>query len=370
MKKLFRMFLEWAAKPDVIILVKSLLWCTTVGIEQVWYFSKRSYCYAVQPLINKCYLAFGLLFKGTNYHSYMNFMGTLIKRFLAWAWDFTKRGYSGESLLFPMLIGLIFYIVRIATKEAVECDAPESWQLLVQDPATPSVEGMIFFYNYLMLFIIVIGILVCYMLYIIIFQFKKENKTQIAIFTHSSVLEIVWTFLPAVILGMIAVPSFKLLYSLDDFSNPNMTLKIIGHQWYWSYELSDYADKNYIGILGYNFDSYMISSNDLTFGSFRLLEVDNRVILPIQNHIRLLVTAADVLHSWAVPSFGIKVDACPGRLSQASLYVKREGVFYGQCSEICGINHGFMPIVVKTVNQQLFIFWNAIKTEFIFKDNS
>ena len=140
-----------------------------------------------------------------------------------------------------------------------------------------------------------------------------------------------------------------------------------GHQWYWSYEYSDYltlTDKHIC------FDSYMISTNDLISGSFRLLEVDNRVVLPINTHIRLLVTAADVLHSWAVPSFGIKIDACPGRLAQVSLFLKREGVYYGQCSEICGVNHGFMPIVVKGVVPDTYMDWIGVKTETFTSSNT
>jgi len=136
---------------------------------------------------------------------------------------------------------------------------------------------------------------------------------------------------------------------------------VIGNQWYWSYEYSDYATLEGGDTLA--FDSYMIASDDLLKGSFRLLEVDNRIVLPVNSHIRLLVTAADVLHCWTIPSFGVKVDACPGRLSQASLFIKREGVYYGQCSEICGVNHGFMPIVVKGVSADQFTNWIAAKLE-------
>ena len=150
---------------------------------------------------------------------------------------------------------------------------------------------------------------------------------------------------------IITIPSFALLYSLDEVINPSMTLKVIGHQWYWSYEYSDSSNpKNIL-----NFDSYMKSEEDLTLGNFRLLEVENRIGLPIKIHIRLLVTAADVLHSWVVPSLGIKVDACPGCLNQGFLFLKREEGFHGQCSEICGINHGFMPIVVQGVKIYKFI---------------
>jgi len=241
------------------------------------------------------------------------------------------------------------------------CDAPEPWQLSIQDPATPVLEGMIFFHDYLMFFLIVIGFFVVWMLYYVIVSFNKETSIS-SPFTHSSVLEIVWTIIPAFLLLLIAIPSFALLYSLDELIDPMITLKIVGHQWYWSYEYSDYANIEDKGSL--NFDSYMIATSDLTKGSFRLLEVDNRIVLPIKTHIRLLVTAADVLHSWAVPSFGVKVDACPGRLSQASLFIKREGVYYGQCSEICGVNHGFMPIVVKAVSTDLYLSWLIDKLEF------
>jgi len=236
------------------------------------------------------------------------------------------------------------------------CDAPEAWQFGPQDPATSIAEGMLSFHNYLMFFVIVIGTVVIWMLNYSIKNFNNTvNKTSTK-FTHSSLLEIIWTIIPAVILVLIAIPSFSLLYSLDELIDPNVTLKIVGHQWYWSYEYSDYT-----GFVAndsdLNFDSYMISTNDLEMGTFRLLEVDNRVVLPINTHIRLLVTAADVLHSWAIPSFGIKVDACPGRLSQASLFIKREGVYYGQCSEICGVNHGFMPIVIKGLSVSSYIQW-------------
>jgi len=241
------------------------------------------------------------------------------------------------------------------------CDASEPWQLGLQDPATPVFEGMIFFHNYLVFFLIIIGCFVFWVLYFTLSSFDEAvnpaSKRQI--FTHSSLLEIVWTILPAVVLLLIAIPSFALLYSLDELIDPSVTLKVIGHQWYWSYEYSDYASLSGGETLGY--DSYMVTMDDLLKGSFRLLETDNRVVLPVNTHIRVLVTAADVLHSWAVPSFGIKVDACPGRLTQASLFLKREGVYYGQCSEICGVNHGFMPIVVKGVSVDKFTNWIVAK---------
>jgi cytochrome c oxidase subunit 2 len=239
------------------------------------------------------------------------------------------------------------------------CDAAEDWQLGMQDPATPAMEGMINFHNYIMIYLITIGIFIVWMLFKVAIDFNEKNHPIPERFTHSSALEIIWTFIPAIILGFIAGPSFGLLYSLDELIDPTITLKIVGHQWYWSYEYSDYFTS--YGVQGLNFDSYLLASSDLTEGSFRLLEVDNRVILPTKTHIRLLITAADVLHCWAVPSFGIKVDACPGRLSQASLFIERKGVYYGQCSEICGINHGFMPIVVRSVSVNTYIKWLVLR---------
>jgi len=241
------------------------------------------------------------------------------------------------------------------------CDAPESWHMGFQDPATPVVEGMLDFHNYLVFFSIFIAFFVCLMLYIVVLRFNDKSNPVPEKFTHSSVLEIVWTIIPAFMLLLIAIPSFSLLYSLDELVNSSVTLKIIGHQWYWSYEYSDYSE--IAGGESLSFDSYMVSFEDLTFGSFRLLEVDNRVVLPVNLHIRLLVTADDVLHSWAMPSFGVKVDACPGRLSQISTFLKRDGVYYGQCSEICGVNHGFMPIVVRGVSSDIFTNWIFSKLE-------
>jgi cytochrome c oxidase subunit 2 len=256
---------------------------------------------------------------------------------------------------------ILFFLLSYSHNFFTFCDAPEPWQLGLQDPATPVMEGIVDFHNYIMLFLVTIGTFVLWMLAKIYFSFNEKSNPVSNKFTHSNTLEIVWTLIPAVILMFIAVPSFGLLYSLDELIDPTVTLKIVGHQWYWSYEYSDYATLE--GGESLNFDSYMVATDDLTHGSFRLLEVDNRVVLPVNTHIRLLITAADILHSWTIPSFGVKLDACPGRLSQTSLFIKREGVYYGQCSEICGINHGFMPIVVKGVSVDTFVTWIAAKLD-------
>jgi cytochrome c oxidase subunit 2 len=235
-------------------------------------------------------------------------------------------------------------------------DAPINWQFGFQDSATPYMEGIINFHNNVMFLIVMIVIFTSWLLFRCLYLYNKDIHFVPEIFTHSTLLEVVWTIIPTIILMIIAVPSFALLYSLDEVINPSVTLKVIGHQWYWSYEYSDYESLEK-GSTSLNFDSYMKADDDLSLGSFRLLEVDNRVILPSETHIRVLVTAADVLHSWAVPSLGIKIDACPGRLNQVFMFLKREGVFYGQCSEICGVNHGFMPIVIQSVNYEQYVHW-------------
>nr|YP_009944480.1 cytochrome c oxidase subunit 2 [Osmundea sinicola]QFR99774.1 cytochrome c oxidase subunit 2 [Osmundea sinicola] len=238
------------------------------------------------------------------------------------------------------------------------CDSSEFWQLGFQDPATPIMEGIINLHHDLMFFIVIISIFVTWMLIRTIWLFDYNQNKISSSLSHGILIEIIWTSTPACILLIIAIPSFSLLYAMDEIIAPAITIKALGHQWYWSYEYSDYINENYEPI---NFDSYMISEEDLESGQLRLLEVDNRIILPLQTHVRVIVTAVDVLHSWAVPSLGVKCDAVPGRLNQASLFIKREGLYYGQCSEICGINHGFMPIVIESVQLKNYVNWLANK---------
>ena len=215
-------------------------------------------------------------------------------------------------------------------------DSSTAWQLMFQDPATPIMEGIINLHHDLMFFISFILFFVIIVLYRTINWFKQTDNGVIdaSKVVHGTAIEIIWTLIPSLILVVVALPSFALLYSIDEVLNPTLTIKCIGHQWYWSYEYSDFETK--LGAI--NFDSYMIPEDELAPGDLRLLEVDNRIVLPINTHIRVLVTAADVLHSWAVPSLGIKVDACIGRLNETSLFILRTGVFFGQCSEICLIS--------------------------------
>lgn len=237
-------------------------------------------------------------------------------------------------------------------------DSAQPWQLGFQDPATPVMEGILNFHNDLMFFIVGLAIFVTFLLVRCLYFFNETKNKVSDNVIHGTAIEIIWTITPAIILMIIAIPSFSLLYSVDEIINPSITLKVIGHQWYWSYEYSDYITQDLESV---DFDSYMIPEADLEKGQLRLLEVDNRVILPIDTHIRVVITSTDVLHSWAVPSFGIKLDACPGRLNQTSLFIKREGTYYGQCSEICGINHGFMPIVVEAVSINNYLDWISEK---------
>nr|QLY90099.1 cytochrome c oxidase subunit 2 [Metalimnobia quadrinotata] len=220
-----------------------------------------------------------------------------------------------------------------------------TWNNLnLQDSASPIMEQLSFFHDHAMIIITMITVLVGYLMSSLFFN-KLTNRYLLS----GQMIEVIWTVLPAFTLIFIALPSLRLLYLMDEINNPALTLKTIGHQWYWSYEYSDF--------LNIEFDSYMIPTNDLNIDGFRLLDVDNRIVLPMNSQIRILVTAADVLHSWAIPALGVKVDATPGRLNQTNFLINRPGLFYGQCSEICGANHSFMPIVIESVPSNYFINW-------------
>nr|UFZ12932.1 cytochrome c oxidase subunit II [Protohermes cangyuanensis] len=220
-----------------------------------------------------------------------------------------------------------------------------TWSNLnLQDSASPLMEQLTFFHDHTLLILIMITMLVGYLMMTLFF-----NKFTNRLLLEGQTIEIIWTILPAITLIFIALPSLQLLYLLDEISDPSITFKAIGHQWYWSYEYSDF--------LNTEFDSYMIPMNEMIKSNFRLLDVDNRIILPMLSQIRVLVTATDVLHSWTIPALGVKIDATPGRLNQTSFFINRPGLFYGQCSEICGANHSFMPIVIESVSTNSFINW-------------
>lgn len=215
---------------------------------------------------------------------------------------------------------------------------------LLLDSNSPLIEQLNFFHDHTILILILVTTLVGYNIRTLFF-----NKFINRFLLHGQLIEIIWTALPAIILLFIAFPSLRILYLLDEINKPAITLKSIGHQWYWSYEYSDFKN--------IEFDSYIIPTEELETDGFRLLDVDNRIILPTNAQVRVIVTAADVLHSWTVPSLGVKVDATPGRLNQTNLFINRSGLYYGQCSEICGANHRFMPIVLEGIPTNQFIKW-------------
>jgi len=224
-------------------------------------------------------------------------------------------------------------------------DAAQPYQVDFQDSGTVWFDHIIDLNSYIMIYLLIILIAVSYILFkeILVTGTSFSYKYNI----EGRIIEFIWTIIPALILILIAVPSFRLLYWMDELIDPVLTIKVIGKQWYWDVEYSD--------IVAYS--SYMIPTEELTPGQFRLLEVDNRIVLPIDTQIRVIVSSGDVIHSWAIPSLGIKTDAIPGRLNQTSITLNREGVFYGQCSELCGVGHGFMPIVIQGVKLADYILW-------------
>nr|YP_009775674.1 cytochrome c oxidase subunit II [Dahlica ochrostigma]QJA15900.1 cytochrome c oxidase subunit II [Dahlica ochrostigma] len=215
--------------------------------------------------------------------------------------------------------------------------------LNLQNSASPIMEQIIFFHDHTLIILTLITILVSYMMLNLFF-----NNYNNRLLLENQMIELIWTILPAITLVFIALPSLRLLYLLDELNNPLITLKTIGHQWYWSYEYSDFKN--------INFDSYMMTDSSNP-SNFRLLDTDNRMVIPLNNQIRVMVTATDVIHSWTIPSLGVKVDANPGRLNQTNFYINRPGLYFGQCSEICGTNHSFMPITIESITLKNFINW-------------
>nr|QLX47598.1 cytochrome c oxidase subunit II [Eutomostethus vegetus] len=212
-----------------------------------------------------------------------------------------------------------------------------------QDAASPIMEQLIFFYDHTMIILILIMTTLLYLMISMLFN-KFINRNML----NQQNIEIIWTILPMIMLIFIAMPSIHLLYLTDENNFPLMTVKAIGHQWYWSYEYTDFKQ--------IEFDSYMKNYKEY-MNSFRLMDVHNNLILPFNTQMRMLVTSTDVIHSWTIPSLGKKIDAIPGRLNQISLFIKKSGLFFGQCSEICGTNHSFMPIVIESIPMNFFLNW-------------
>nr|AEW43238.1 cytochrome oxidase subunit II [Prosellodrilus biauriculatus] len=221
---------------------------------------------------------------------------------------------------------------------------PNWGQLTFQDAASPVMLQLVSFHDHTLLILTLVLTVVGYALTALMIN-KQLNRYIL----EAQTVETVWTILPALILLVLALPSLRILYITDEISQPSITVKTIGHQWYWSYEYTDF--------MNVEMDSYMLPTQDLSPGDYRLLEVDNRMVVPMKLEVRMLITAADVIHSWTVPALGVKVDAVPGRLNQIGFTTMQPGIFYGQCSEICGANHSFMPIAVESINTMSFMKW-------------
>nr|YP_011036669.1 cytochrome c oxidase subunit II [Stroggylocephalus agrestis]WRK21273.1 cytochrome c oxidase subunit II [Stroggylocephalus agrestis] len=216
--------------------------------------------------------------------------------------------------------------------------------LYLNDPASPLMEQLILFHDSSMMILIVIIVMVGYMMLSLMLNYLS-NRNML----EGQLIEFIWTIIPSIMLLFIALPSLQILYLMEETNNPLISIKAIGHQWYWSYEYSDF---NKI-----EFDSYMKPMNQLLINEFRNLEVDNRLVIPFNTQTRIIVTSMDVIHSWTIPSMGVKIDANPGRLNQGNLLLNRTGLFFGQCSEICGSNHSFMPIMLESIKLNSFINW-------------
>ena len=304
---------------------------------------------------------------------YLDFLRTLLNRaYISLEWCLNcppkphafvslpiQSSYLKESMQkLQIIIKKIFFAILIIY---LQCniiffnDTPLPWGLYFQDSATPQMEGLVELHDNIMFYLVIILFAVGWILVRVVINYSRTNKLiPYKYLNHGTLIELIWTITPALILILIAFPSFKLLYLMDEVSDPSMSVLAEGHQWYWSYQYPDFLNSEDEFI---EFDSYLIPESDLEQGALRMLEVDNRVIIPELTHVRFIVTGADVIHSFACPSLGIKADAYPGRLNQVSVFVNRKGTFYGQCSEICGLLHSSMPIVIESVSIEQYLTW-------------
>ncbi|MFQ6018111.1 MAG: cytochrome c oxidase subunit II [Kiloniellaceae bacterium] len=256
---------------------------------------------------------------------------------------------------FCPLAGLV--AATAALISGAQAGEPRRWQTGFQEMATPIMKQVTEFHDLILIIITGIALFVLLLLLYVMIRFNAKRNPVPSKTTHNTLIEVLWTAVPVVILVVIAIPSFRLLYYEKTVPESEMTIKAIGSQWYWTYEYPDHGD--------FTFDALMISDDELQPGQKRLLDTDNRVVLPVDTTIRILVTAGDVVHAWAVPAFGVKIDGVPGRVNETWVRIEREGVYYGQCSELCGINHGFMPITVEAVSKEAFAGWvEKAKEEF------
>ncbi|MFD1487413.1 cytochrome c oxidase subunit II [Ancylobacter vacuolatus] len=234
---------------------------------------------------------------------------------------------------------------------------PSPWQINLQGAASPVMESIHSFHFFLLVIIVAVVLLVLALLVVVMVRFNEKANPVPSRTTHHTMIEVAWTVVPVLILVAIAIPSFRLLFLQLDLPKADITVKVTGHQWYWSYEYPDNG--------AFSFDSLMVPEADLKPGQPRLLAVDNDVVVPVNKIVRIQVTAADVIHSFALPSFGVKIDALPGRLNESWFQATKEGIYYGQCSELCGKDHAFMPIAIRVVSEAEFAAWvETAKQEF------
>ena len=256
------------------------------------------------------------------------------------------------KLFFSIILGICLF----GPLAFAEVGLSENWQLSFQEPATDLMSDIISFHSYILMPIITgISILVLFLLLYIAFRFNSSRNQIASTTTHNTVVEILWTVIPVVLLIVIAIPSFRLLYVSETIPKADLTIKAIGNQWYWSYEYPDYGD--------IVFDANMLNDDELSDPKLRLLETDTQIVVPVNKVVKLQITSNDVLHAWTIPAFGVKMDAVPGRLNETWFKANQEGLFYGQCSELCGPKHAFMPINVKVVSEKEFEDWIGFAKE-------
>lgn len=266
----------------------------------------------------------------------------------------TQKSFFLFALTLIALIAGVM-VPGFALADAVAPTGPQPWAIDLQPAATPVAERLHDFHGMLLYIIFAIALFVLALLIFVVFRFNERANPVPSKTTHNVLLEVIWTIVPVIILIVIAVPSFKLLYYMDRVEKPDMTLKVTGYQWYWGYEYPDQG--------GINFLSNMVPEKDIdkAKGQKRLLSTDNPIVIPTDTNIQVLITAADVIHSFAIPAFGVKRDAIPGRTNESWMRVTKPGTYYGQCSEICGTGHGYMPIEIKAVPKDEFDAWVAAK---------
>ena len=245
----------------------------------------------------------------------------------------------------------IFTVLATISTISALADQPKEWQLGFQNPASDGMRDIVNFHNNILLpIIIAISVFVLFLMIYVCIRFRESKNPVPSKTTHNVAVEVLWTLIPCLILIVMAVPSFKILYKQDTIPKADLTVKAVGYQWYWGYE---YPDENII------FESYMIKEDELKENQPRLLTVDNEVVVPVNKVVKVLITANDVLHAWALPSFGVKRDAVPGRINETWFKAEKVGTYYGQCSELCGIQHAFMPITVRVVTDEEYAIWLA-----------